>query len=92
MGFGLVDFITDKFPSSLSIILFGSYAFGEDNIDSDIDIALIGDKEKKISLGVFEKEFGKKIFLHFYVNLNKINKNLRENICNGILLKGGIEL
>ena len=36
---GLVDFLEDKFPGSV-IILFGSYAFGEDTVDSDIDIAL----------------------------------------------------
>ena len=89
---GLADFLIDSFPSSLSIILFGSYSFGEDNYDSDIDIAIIGEKEKMVELEGFEKIFGKKIFLHFYKNLNDINKNLRENICNGILLKGGIEL
>ena len=89
---GLNDFLIDKFPSSLAIILFGSYSFGEDSIDSDIDIAIIGEKEKKIDLEKFEKNLGKKIFLHFYMNLKDINKNLKENICNGILLKGGIEL
>ena len=89
---GLADFLIDSFPSSLSIILFGSYSLGEDNYDSDIDIAIIGEKEKMVELEGFEKIFGKKIFLHFYKNLKDINKNLRENICNGILLKGGIEL
>ena len=87
----LENFLINKFPEA-TIILFGSYAFGEDNYNSDIDIAVIEGKEKDLDLKEFEKEFGKKIYLHFYPNLKDINKNLRENICNGILLKGGIEL
>jgi len=34
----------------------------------------------------------KEIRLQFYTDLKSINKNLKENIYNGILLAGGIEL
>ena len=88
---GLVYFLIDKFPSS-TIILFGSYSFGEDSENSDIDIAIIREKEKRVNLLEFEKKLNKKIFLHFYENFKEINKNLRENIVNGVLLKGGIDL
>jgi len=88
---GFVKFINQIFPEA-TIILFGSYSFGEDTINSDIDIAIIGAKEKEIDIEDFEKKLERKIFLHFYSNLKDINKNLRENILNGILLKGGIQL
>src|SRR3989344_9586315 len=46
---GLVKFIYDTFPEA-TVILFGSYAFGEDTANSDIDLAVIGSKEKEINL------------------------------------------
>jgi predicted nucleotidyltransferase len=87
----LLEFLKEKFPAA-TIILFGSFSFGEDTVKSDIDIAIIGAKEKEIDLQKYEKILERKIFLHFYKNLKEINKNLRENILNGITLKGGIEL
>ncbi|MFH1505610.1 MAG: nucleotidyltransferase domain-containing protein [archaeon] len=88
---GLVDFLENRFPGSL-VILFGSYSIGEDTIDSDIDIAVIGSKEKTTDLGRFEKLLERTIYLHQYASLRKINENLRGNIINGITLAGSVEL
>ncbi|MEK6938645.1 MAG: nucleotidyltransferase domain-containing protein [Nanoarchaeota archaeon] len=88
---GLADFLENKFPGA-TIILFGSYSRGEDLINSDIDIAVIGRKDKLIDLGKYEKELERQINIHFYDSFTKIHKNLKENLCNGILLTGGIEL
>lgn len=88
---GLVDFLQENFPGD-AIILFGSYSYGEDTIDSDIDIAIIGSKGKKIDLTEFNKILKKEIIVNFYKDFNSINKNLKENIFNGILLSGGIRL
>jgi len=44
---GIVEELNKKFPGT-TIILFGSYALGEDTIRSDIDIAIIGTKQKEI--------------------------------------------
>ncbi|MBS3066721.1 nucleotidyltransferase domain-containing protein [Candidatus Pacearchaeota archaeon] len=87
----LVEFLSEKFPSS-TLILFGSYSFGEDTFNSDIDIAIIGAKEKNIDLSEFNKKLKRIVSINFYKNFKEINKNLRENIFNGIILKGGIEL
>lgn len=87
----LIDSLIDFFPGS-TIILFGSYSRGEDITSSDIDIAIIGSKEKKISLEKFEKIFQRKININFYNSLKEININLRNNILNGIVLAGGIEI
>ena len=88
---GLAGFLEDNFPGT-NLILFGSYSRGDDTISSDVDIAVIGSKEKNIGLNAFEKVLHRKITLNFYDSMNKIHKELRENLCNGIVLAGGIEL
>lgn len=84
---GIVDFLEDNFPGS-TIILFGSYSSGEDMLGSDIDIAIIGAKEKSIKLTDFDKKLERTVFLHFYDSLQKLDKNLRSNILRGITLIG----
>ena len=88
---GLMDFLEKEFPGA-TIILFGSYSRGDDLINSDIDIAVIGRKEKNISLIQYEEKLGRKININFYDSFKNIHKHLRENLCNGIVLAGGIEL
>ncbi len=82
---GLVDFLWEN-VSPDAIILYGSHAKGEDTELSDIDIFIIG-KEKKINLGEFEDKFGKEIHLMFDINKH-IPKELKNNLINGIVLKG----
>lgn len=88
---GLADFLADKFPGS-SVILFGSFSRGEDIERSDIDIAVIGSKGKTLDLAEFEAFFEKRINVQFYEDLNKINKNLKASILNGIILIGFVEV
>jgi len=88
---GTSGFLENSFPGC-TIILFGSYSRGDDTIESDIDIAVISGKEKKIKLDSFEKNLERKIMVNFYPSIKEIHKNLRENILNGIVLSGGIEL
>ena len=88
---GLIDFLEKEFAGA-TIILFGSYARGEDTTSSDIDIAVIGRKEKYLKLTEFEKTLERTIFLNFYHSFKEIHKNLKENIFNGIVLIGGVEL
>ncbi len=88
---GIKDFLEEKFPAK-TIILFGSYSKGEDNLNSDIDFAIIEQKEKEFDLKNFEKIFSKKINVQFYNSLKDIHKNLRESIFNGIVLTGGFRI
>ena len=88
---GFVDFIEMQFTGS-TIILFGSYSKGEDIFNSDIDIAIIYRKEKFINLQKFEIILERKININYYNSMKSIHKNLKENIINGIVLVGGIEL
>ena len=87
---GFVKFLHDKIPGETAI-LFGSYSTGEDTVGSELDIAIIG-KESKIETKEFEESLERKIALHFYPDLKGMDKRLRRDIVNGIVLKGGIEL
>ena len=94
----LPDFLFNEFPGS-TIILFGSYARGEDiwinetkENRSDIDIAIIGTKGKDVDLTKFEKMLERTVIVNFYESWQSIHKHLRNNILNGILFKGGVEL
>ncbi len=89
--YGLSDFLEKEFAGA-TIILFGSFSRGDDTINSDIDIAIVGRKEKNVNLNEFEKLFERKIIINYYKSFKKIHKNLKENIFNGIVLTGGIEL
>ncbi len=88
---GVINVLEEKFPGS-TIILFGSYSYGEDTIDSDIDLAIIGCKSKEIDIEKFEKLLEKEIRINFYDNFKDIHKNLKSNIFNGIVLAGRIGL
>jgi len=88
---GILEKLEEDFAGA-TIILFGSYSKGEDTNKSDIDIAVIGRKDKIIDLLVYEKFLKKEIIINFYPSFKEIHKNLRENIFNGIVLSGGIEL
>ncbi len=87
---GLISFLSENL-SGVAIILFGSYSRGDDVSTSDIDLAIVGRKEKQIDLSKFEKILKKKIILNFYNNLKDIDKNLRNNLLNGIVLSGVLE-
>jgi len=88
---GLADFLEKEFAGA-TIILFGSYSKGEDIINSDIDIAVIGRKDKQIDLAIYEKKLEREININTYESFKSIHKNLKENLCNGIILVGGVEL
>jgi len=86
-----VEELHKKFPGT-TVILFGSYAYGEDTTSSDIDIAIIGIKAKEIDFSSFEKKLEREININFYDSFKKIDKHVLNNMLNGIILKGAIEL
>ena len=83
---GLVDYLWENLSPEV-IILYGSYAKGEFISNSDIDLFIIG-KEKKIDCKEYEKKIGKNIHIIFEKDSKKISENLKNNLCNGIILKG----
>ena len=90
---GLVNFLSGKLVGT-TIIVFGSFAFGEDTIspESDIDIAVVGSEEIKIKLNKYENKLKRQINLQFFQSFRKIERNLKDSVLNGIVLQGHVEL
>ena len=77
--------------------MFGSYRWGTDVEESDIDIAVevIDNKDMQIiQLGIIEQlGYKKKVPVNLHVfSRNKIDLNLFANIANGIILEGFLEV
>jgi len=87
---GLVKHIYDLFPGA-TVILFGSYAHGEDTANSDIDLAVIDGDKKEIDKK-FSKILEREIVINYYKSFKSIDSSLLSNILNGITLKGSVEL
>jgi predicted nucleotidyltransferase/predicted DNA-binding protein YlxM (UPF0122 family) len=94
---GLVEFLIEHFGNPKAIVLFGSFRRGEDFSTSDIDIAIESDETEEYKtvglqiLSDFEKEIGKKIQLHLF-NRKNVDAHVFNNIANGIVLSGFLEV
>ncbi|MBU0614603.1 MAG: nucleotidyltransferase domain-containing protein [Nanoarchaeota archaeon] len=96
-GSGMVEFLVDYFKNPKAIVLFGSFRKGEDMSNSDIDIAVESDEAEEYNiiglreLSEFEDMVKRKIQLHIF-NRKSIDLNVFNNIANGILLWGFLEV
>ncbi len=88
----LVDFLKKEYEFPDSIIIFGSYARGEDSEKSDIDIVVITRLEKSLNLSQFEKKLQRKINILELKNLKKAKKEFINNLINGIVLEGVLQI
>ncbi|MBI2133640.1 nucleotidyltransferase domain-containing protein [Candidatus Woesearchaeota archaeon] len=88
---GLSEYLENELPGA-TIILFGSYSRGHDIYTSDIDIAVIESKDKMLELEKYEKSLKRKINVNFYNSWKDMDKHLKNNILNGILLHGSVSL
>jgi len=86
----LINYLKNKLMPK-TIVLFGSYQKGGDTEDSDIDIFLECKKEE-IDISKFNFRLGRKIQLHFKDSFKKYPKELKNNIANGIVLHGYLEV
>ncbi len=84
--------IMEKRLAAPTIVLFGSLSKAEAKADSDIDIAVFAHK-KTLDLSNFEKKLKRKIEIFWFASLKDIkNKELANNIINGYVLKGHLQL
>jgi predicted nucleotidyltransferase len=89
---GLVEYLRQEL-SNPAIILFGSFAKGEDTETSDIDLYIEKPSKRKISLEKYEKLLKKKIQVFQHKSLKEIsNHHLANNIINGIVLNSYVEV
>lgn len=77
--------IKDYYNIPEAIILFGSYARGEDHATSDIDIAVVTNKETYPKLETFEKKLRRKIQI---VPIQEPTGAFLQTLANGIIIDG----
>ena len=87
---GLLEYLSKEGAPEV-IILFGSAAKGEDLRDSDLDIFLQCEKAE-LELDSYEKKLSRKVNIFFSAEFNKLSKELRNNIINGVVLKGYLKV
>ncbi len=89
---GLLGELITK-SNNATIVLFGSYSRGEDIETSDIDLYIEDTNILEKEFLKFEKKLNRKIQLFKYRNIKIIeNKELTNNIINGIILNGRMEV
>lgn len=92
--YGLIKALKDKFRPE-AIVLFGSYAKGEDVEGSDIDLLVIT-KHKPSNFEFFsdfsEKQLKRKINLQILPSIEDSSKEYKNSIANGIVLYGYIKV
>jgi predicted nucleotidyltransferase len=84
---GLIEFLRQQYEEPKAIVLFGSYAKGEDGIKSDIDLAVITNMAKGPDLKRYEKHLGHKINL-YEIKVEECEKEFLNNLANGVVLHG----
>ncbi len=89
---GLVSALVDFYKTPECIVLFGSYAKGEDTRESDIDIAIITGIKEYPELGIYEDSLKRKISLHLVENTKNEQKEFINALANGIVLYGYLEV
>jgi len=88
----LTDYLVKSFNFPETIVLFGSYARGEDTEKSDIDILVITqNKESLMELKELENKLNRKINIHILKSIKNSKEEFKNSIANGIVLYGHLE-
>lgn len=74
------------------MILFGSYAKGEDTKESDIDIAIITGQKDCPEFEAYEGHLKRKISLHLIENMKNEKREFINSLANCIVLYGYFEV
>ena len=94
--YGFVDKLIEIFNNPEAIVLFGSFAKGEDIEESDIDILVISSNTDKDyseeTLDTFKKELNRKMNIHILPSLAKSSNEFKNAVANGIVLNGYIKI
>ena len=90
------DKLIEIFNNPEAIVLFGSFAKGEDIEKSDIDILVISSSKQEEHLSeavnTFEKEMNRKINIIILPSLNKSANEFKNAAANGIVLHGYLKV
>lgn len=88
---GLVRYLKEEL-SNPPIVLFGSFARGEDTEESDIDLYVECSTKKELKLEKYEKKLRREVNILQSNSLKSISAHLANNIINGITLNNQLEV
>lgn len=89
---GLVSKLVDFYNIPECIVIFGSYAKGEDNMESDIDIAIMTNMKEYPQLYSYEDTLKRKINLQLIEDTKNGKQEFINTLANGIVLYGYLEV
>lgn len=85
---GLINYLEKELVNPL-VILFGSFSKAEVTPNSDVDIAILRAKSKKLNIEHFEQKLDRKIHMLFFNDLELAKrKELQNSILNGVIISG----
>lgn len=88
----VIEYLSEEFNNPEAVILFGSFAKGENIGKSDIDLLVISPLKKDVKLEKFEEKLGKiQLFVKSSKEIEKMkktNKELLNSFINGRVLYG----
>ena len=84
---GIIDYLLKIYNQPKAIILFGSFSRADDIENSDVDLAVITKKKISLNFPEYEKFLSRSVSIH-EVDLEKISKEFKLNLTNGIILEG----
>lgn len=93
---GIVGFLKERVPALSSVVLFGSWAKGENDAKSDVDVLVIGQRPVEFDVSGFEVRLGGGLEL-IIMRWSEWRKKAKEDrafylevITNGVLLCGNL--
>ena len=84
---GIIDYLSRIYSHPQLIILFGSYARGEDIESSDVDIAIKSSRHIDADFSKYDKYHGRKIAIHEF-DEKILSVEFLANLHNGKVLEG----
>lgn len=89
---GLINYLKIELSNPV-IVLFGSFAKGEDTENSDIDLYIETPSKKEVQLEKFEQLLKREIQIFQYKKIQEVtNLHLANNIVNGITVNNFLEV
>ncbi len=92
---GIVEHLREAFQAK-AIVLFGSFAKGEDIEQSDIDILILTNRKKSKESEKFsvlcEKELNRNLNLHLLPSLDRSSPEFKNAVANGTVLYGYVKI
>ena len=93
--YGFVDNLLEIFNNPEAIVLYGSFAKGEDIEESDVDFLVISSNasaDLSTFKNTFEKEMHRKIDITVLPSLDKSSAEFKNAVANGIVLHGYLKV